>query len=92
MISKLRDMSPAEIGGWVGMLLIHGATVPVTVSNIAGWSDKLPPLSMVLMVWIGLACYFYRALKQRDAVYMTSNGIGLVLNTILLALIALPRY
>ena len=92
MWNKIKSMPLTDKMGWIGVAFLQGATLPSMIGNIAGWTDKLPPLSMVLMVWIGLACYFYRAYKQRDAVYMTSNGIGLVLNTILLALIALPRY
>lgn len=81
-----------ELAGWAGMLLVQSATVPVTVGNILGWTDKLPPLSMVLLVWTGLALYFVRAYYQRDRLYMVSNGLGFVLNTVLLALIVFPRY
>lgn len=81
-----------ELAGWAGMVLVQCATVPTAVSNIAGWSDKLPPLSMVLLVWAGLILYFVRAFFQRDVLYMVSNGVGFVLNTILLALIVYPSY
>ena len=47
-----------EVGGWVGMGLIHSATIPVTLSSIMGWSSHLPPLSMIAMVWLGLALFF----------------------------------
>ncbi len=81
-----------ELAGWIGMILVQCATVPTAVYNIMGWSDKLPPLSMVLLVWSGLICYFVRAYAQRDQLYMVSNGVGFVLNTILLALIVYPSY
>jgi len=90
MLTKLRNMPLTDKMGWIGVIFLQGATLPTMIANVLGWSATLPPLSMVLMVWIGLACYFYRAYKQRDTVYMTSNGIGLFFNTILLALIALP--
>ena len=48
---------------------------------------KLAPLSMVLMVWVGLLLYLIRAVYQRDALYMISNGIGVVLNFILMIII-----
>lgn len=89
---KILNMSRETLAGWAGVVLLQGATLPSMIGNIMGWSNNLPPLSMVLMVWTGLLCYFYRAVKQRDVVYITSNGVGLFLNTILLALIALPRY
>jgi len=80
----------SESAGWVGMVLIHGATVPATVGNILGYSDKLPPLSMVLLVWAGLALFLWRAIARADTLYIVSNAVGFVLNSILLALIVFP--
>ncbi len=77
----------AEVGGYIGMGLIHAATLPTSVSVIMGWSDKLPPLSMVLLVWLGLILFFIRALVRFDWLYLISNGIGFVANSILLILI-----
>ena len=77
----------AEIGGWIGMVLIHGATIPTSISVIMGWSDTLPPLDMILMIWIGLALFFLRAIARIDWLYLVSNAIGFILNSILLAII-----
>ena len=77
----------AEIGGWVGMVLIHGATIPTSLSVIMGWSSVLPPLDMVLMIWAGLALFFLRAIARVDWLYLVSNAIGFILNSILLAII-----
>ena len=77
----------AEIGGWVGMVLIHGATIPTSLSVIMGWSSELPPLDMVLMIWAGLALFFLRAIARVDWLYLVSNAIGFILNSILLAII-----
>ena len=76
-----------EIGGYIGMVLIHAATLPVTIGNIMGWTDKLPPLSMVLMVWIGLILFFIRALVRFDWLYLISNGAGFIFNSVLLIII-----
>lgn len=77
----------AEIGGWIGMVLIHGATIPTSLAVIMGWSDHLPPLDMIIMVWVGLMLFFFRALARFDWLYLVSNAIGFTLNTIILALI-----
>jgi len=77
----------SEIGGWIGMILIHGATVPTTMSVILGYSSELPPLSMVLLVWSGLFLFLLRAIVARDTLYIVSNTIGFFFNTILLTLI-----
>ena len=77
----------SEIGGWIGMIMIHGATVPTTMSVILGYSSDLPPLSMVLLVWSGLFLFLLRAIVARDTLYIVSNTIGFFFNTILLTLI-----
>ena len=77
----------SEFGGWIGMILIHGATIPTTMSVILGYSSELPPLSMVLLVWSGLFLFLLRAIVVRDTLYIVSNAIGFFFNTILLALI-----
>ena len=77
----------SEIGGWIGMILIHGATVPTTMSVILGYSSELPPLSMVLLVWSGLFLFLLRAIVAKDTLYIVSNTIGFFFNTILLTLI-----
>ena len=77
-----------EVGGYAGMALLQGATLPSILGAIVNPATaNLPPLSMVLMVWIGLLLYFARAYVQRDYLYMISNGIGVVLNFILLNII-----
>ena len=90
MFNKIKEMPAAELAGWVGMCLIHSATIPVTVSNILGLSNKLPPLSMVLLVWAGLALFLWRAIARNDTLYIVSNAVGFVLNSVLLALIVFP--
>jgi uncharacterized protein with PQ loop repeat len=77
----------AEVGGWVGMVLIHGATLPVTIAVILGMSTHLPPLSMVVMIWFGLALFFFRALARFDWLYLFSNGVGFCFQSVLLYLI-----
>ena len=76
-----------EIGGWVGMVLIHGATIPTSVSVIMGWSSDLPPLDMVLLIWSGLFLFFIRALARIDWLYLVSNAVGFFLQSVLLAII-----
>lgn len=75
-----------EFGGWIGMVLIHCATIPTTIAAIIGWSNHFPPLNMVLMIWAGLALFFVRALYRRDNLYLVSNGVGFALQSILLML------
>ena len=82
MIKKLGALS-----GWIGMILIHGATLPTTLGVILGYSDKVPPISMVMLVWTGLMLFLFRAIVQKDTLYIVSNSLGFFFNSILLALI-----
>ena len=75
------------VSGWIGMLLIHGATLPTTLGVILGYSDKVPPISMVLLVWSGLMLFLFRAIVNKDMLYIVSNAVGFFFNSILLALI-----
>jgi len=82
VIAKLGALS-----GWVGMVLIHGATLPTTLGVILGYSDRVPPVSMVILVWTGLLLFLFRAIVQKDTLYIVSNALGFFFNSILLALI-----
>lgn len=74
--------------GWIGVILLQGATLPSMIGRLSGHGADLPPFSMVLMVWAGLMFYLARAIRQNDVVYITSNGIGVFLNSVLIYLIA----
>lgn len=82
-----RSLDFGEISGWIGLVLVHSATLPTTLGVILGYSEKLPPMSMVLLVWTGLFLFLVRAIKQNDVLYIVSNAVGFFFNTLLLALI-----
>lgn len=90
MLNKIRGMAAPEIAGWLAMVMLHSNTIPSLVGKIAGYSTIMPPLSMVLLTWAGLGLYLWRAVYQRDMLYMVSNGIGFMLNSILLAILVFP--
>lgn len=73
--------------GWVGMLLVQCASFPALYELIVLGQAELPPLSMVLMLQAGLALYFWRAILQKDFIYLVSNGIGFCIQTVLFCLI-----
>ena len=78
----------SEMCGWIGMILIHGATAPTSISVIMGWSTNLPPLNFILLIWLGLFLFLVRAISAKDTLYIVSNAIGFALNSLLLSLIA----
>jgi hypothetical protein len=88
-MKKVKKINIPEILGWIGMILIHGATVPTSLKVILGYSDQMPPLNMVLLVWSGLFLFLIRALAQKDMLYIVSNAVGFFFNSVLLALIVM---
>ena len=76
-----------EICGWVGMVSIQSATIPVTLKILNGTSDKIPPIDMVILVWAGLFLFLIRSIVNRDTLYIVSNSTGFALQSVLLALI-----
>ena len=82
----------SEICGWIGLILIHSASLPVIISLILGYPTELPPITMILLLWSGLFLFLIRSLYQRDKVYIVSNGLGFIFNTILLSFIILKNY
>ena len=76
-----------EVCGWIGLVLIHGSTVPITLAALAGNAVLLPPISMVLLIWSGLFLFFIRSAIQQDRLYMVSNGVGFFLQSVVLALL-----
>jgi hypothetical protein len=77
----------SNISGWIGMLLIHGATLPTTLSIVLGYSTAMPPVSMILMVWFGLFLFLIPAIVNRNMLYIVSNSVGFFFQSTLLALI-----
>ena len=86
-MKKKSRLNFSEACGWIGMLLIHSATLPVTIGIILGYNSNLPPVSMVLLVWSGLFLFLVRAIGNNDKLYIISNAVGFFFNSILLALI-----
>jgi hypothetical protein len=80
-------INPSEAAGWIGMVLIHSATLPTTIKAALGYEVTMPPISMVLLVWAGLFLFLLRAIGINDRLGVASNAIGFLANTLLLALI-----
>ena len=72
--------------GFVGMILIQGASVPTIIKLTTAQSVSLPELSLVGMVWGGLILYLIRSLRnfKYEWVYTLGNICGLVFNGIMI--------
>ena len=72
--------------GFVGMLLIQGASLPTIIKLVNAQEVSLPELSLVGMVWCGLILYLIRSLRnfKYEWVYTLGNCCGLLLNGIVI--------
>ena len=81
------DQRMQETIGWIGMVLVQCASFPTLYMLAAGHTVSLPDLSLVLLLMTGLALYFWRAVLQRDRVYMVSNAVGFAVQAAMLSAI-----
>lgn len=77
----------AETLGWMAVIVLHGATVPSLLSVMAGLTDRMPGVDLVLLVWTGLTLLFVKASVQKDMLNMVTIGLGFILQAVLMALI-----
>lgn len=83
MITKIST----ETIGWIGILLLHGATVPTMLGLMFGMTDKPPSIDMVLIVWAALGMFFIKAIIQRDILNLITIGLGFIMQATLMALV-----
>lgn len=93
-INKLSDwvvkvVAPisAETLGWLGVVLIHSATVPSLLAVLAGLSDRMPAMDMVLLLWAGLAALFVQAAVLNNRIQLITISVGFMVQSVLMALI-----
>lgn len=77
----------AEILEWVAILIFSAATLPSFLAVMAGLTDNMPAVDLVLMVWFGLALLFAKAAVRKDMFNIVTIGFGFLLQAVMLALI-----
>jgi hypothetical protein len=77
----------AETFGWLSAVVLHAATVPSLLAVMAGLTDRLPGVDLVLLVWTGLTLLFVKAAIQKDMLNIVTIGVGFIVQAVLLALI-----
>ena len=93
-IEKVRDslktyfgrMSPDSLE-WVAVLVLNSATIPSFLAVMAGITDSLPSVDVVLMLWFGLALLFTKAAVKKDMFNVVTIGLGFLLQAVMMALI-----
>jgi hypothetical protein len=73
-----------NIIGLVGLTVLQSNALPFLLAAMRG--DMPPTILPSIMTIAGLSCYLYRAIKMRDLLYIIGNSIGIISNSILIAL------
>ena len=77
----------AETFGWLAAIVLHAATVPSMLAVMAGLTDRLPGVDLVLLVWTGLTLLFVKATVQKDMLNVVTIGLGFIIQAVMMALI-----
>jgi len=77
----------AETFGWLAAVVLHAATIPSMLAVMAGLTDRLPSVDLVLLVWAGLSLLFVKAAVQKDMLNVVTIGIGFIVQAVMMALI-----
>lgn len=85
-IEKFSHIS-AEATGWLAIVVLHASTIPSLLAVMAGLTDRLPGVDLVLLVWTGLTLLFVKAAVQKDMLNLITIGFGFIIQAVMLALI-----
>jgi hypothetical protein len=77
----------AETFGWLAVIVLHASTIPSLLAVMAGLTDRLPGVDLVLLVWTGLSLLFVKATIQKDMLNIVTIGFGFIIQAVLMALI-----
>ncbi len=77
----------AEALGWMAGIVLHAATVPSLLAVMAGLTDRMPGVDLVLLVWTGLTLLFVKSAVQKDMLNLVTIGVGFIVQAVLMALI-----
>jgi uncharacterized protein with PQ loop repeat len=89
-VKTIKEHAPhvsAETMGWIAVVLLHLATIPTMIAILTGLTEKMPPVDMVLFSWIGLFCFFVKAVIQKDLLNIVTIGFGFFIQASVMALI-----
>jgi hypothetical protein len=90
MMNNIREnigQLSAETLGWIGVILVHLATIPTLVAVLTGLTEKMPPVDIVLLMWLGLFMFFVKSVISKDLLNIITIGFGFFVQAVLMALI-----
>lgn len=73
--------------GWITILLLHFAAVPTLLAVLVGTTDKMPSVDIVLFIWSALITLFFKAMIEKNFLYVATVCVGFAAQTIIMSLI-----
>lgn len=73
--------------GWLTIILLHLSSIPTLVSVLMAQSDKLPPVDLMVFVWSALITLFFKALIEKNFLYIATICLGFAAQTVIMSLI-----
>jgi hypothetical protein len=86
-VSTTLSKVSSETFGWLAIIVLHSSTVPSLLAVMAGLTDRLPGVDLVMLVWTGLTLLFVKAAVQKDMLNVVTIGFGFIIQAVLMALI-----
>ena len=77
----------ADTLAWLSVIMIMASTIPGFFAVMSHVTDRLPPLDIILFVWVGLLLYFVRSAIVKDMLMVVTIGVGFAIQAILLGFI-----
>ncbi len=73
--------------GWLAIILCHLASIPTLIAVLVGQSDKMPPVDLMLFVWAALLTMFFKALIEKNVLYIATICLGFFCQTLIMGLL-----
>lgn len=73
--------------GWITIILLHFSSVPTLLAVLMGKTDMLPPVDIMVFVWSALITMFFKALIEKNSLYIATICLGFAAQTVLMSLI-----
>jgi len=73
--------------GWLAIVLCHLASIPTLISVLVAQNDKMPPVDLMLFVWAALITMFFKALIEKNTLYVATICLCFVAQTLIMGLI-----
>lgn len=77
----------AHMLGLVAIVLLHCASIPSLLAVLTQHTDKMPPVDIMIFIWATLITLFFKALIERNSLYIATISLGFAMQTVIMSLI-----